>query len=82
MIGAVSQVIFRPDGAHLFDGREFTPICLRKGFLKRGFLGGAQLKHGLIFARQLQEDSGKVVLYFRGEAAHGLNCLFEQFGHG
>ena len=74
--------MFHPDGAHLFVRREFTAICLRKRYVKRGFFLGAQLKHRLIFASQLQKHAGKVILYFSRETAHGLNSLFEQFGHG
>ena len=66
--------MLRPDGAHLFIRRKFTALRLRKGFVKRGFFVGAQLKHGLIFASQLQEHAGKVILHFRRETAHGSNA--------
>ena len=74
--------MLRPDGAHLFVRRKLTTICLREGFVKRGFFLGAQLNHRLIFPRrQLQEHAGKVVLHFRRETAHGLDSLFKKFGH-
>jgi hypothetical protein len=71
--------MFRPDGAHLFVRRKFTAICLRKGFVKRRFFLGAQLKYGLILAGQSQKHAGKVILHFWGETAHRLNSLFKQF---
>jgi hypothetical protein len=65
---AVSQVVFCPDGANLFVGGELAPISLREGFLKRSFVGGIQLNHGLILARQLQENTGEFVLHLGGQA--------------
>jgi hypothetical protein len=74
--------MFRPDGAHLFVRRKFTALCLRKGFIERGFFLGAELKHRLIFPSQLQEHAGEVVLHFSGKTTHGFDCFFQQFGHG
>jgi hypothetical protein len=74
--------MLRPDGAHLVVRRKFTAIRLREGFVKRRFLLGGQLKHGLIFPGQLEKYAGKIVLHFSGETADGFDGLFKQFGHG
>jgi hypothetical protein len=74
--------MLRPNGAHLFVRGKFTAIRLRKGFVKGGCFLGAQLQHRLIFPGQLQKHAGKVVLHFSRKAAHGLDSLFKQFGHG
>jgi len=74
--------MLRPNGADLLIRREFTAICLRKRFVKRGRFLGAQFQCRLIFPGQLQKHAGKVVLHFSGKAAHGFDGFFKQFGHG
>jgi hypothetical protein len=74
--------MFRPDGAHLLIGREFAAIRLRKGLVKRSCFFGTELKQRLILTRQLQEHASKLVLDFSGKAAHGLDSLLKQLGHG
>ncbi len=69
--------MFRPDSAHLLIGREFASIRLRKGFVKRSCFFGTKLKQGLIFTGELQEHASKLVLDFRGKAAHRLDSLFK-----
>ena len=74
--------MFCPDGSHLFVGREFASFRLREGLVKGRRFFSTQLKQGLIFTGQLQQHASKLVLDVRGKAAHRLDGLFEQFGHG
>jgi hypothetical protein len=79
---AASQAMLRPDGAYLFIRGKFAAIRLRKGCLKRSFFPRRQLNHGLIFPGQLQKQTGELVLHLRRKTPHGLDGVFEQFGHG
>jgi hypothetical protein len=53
-----------------------SPRSACRGFVKRRFLIGAQLKYGLISSGQLQKHAGKVILHFRRKTAHGLWSWF------
>jgi cell wall-associated NlpC family hydrolase len=66
----------------MFIRREFAPVGLRKGCLKRGFFLASQLDHRLILAGKLKEHTSKRVLHLRGQGAGGFNGLFQKLCHG
>jgi hypothetical protein len=73
--------MLRPHGADFFIRRELAALGLSHRGLYVGFLLRRKHIGWLLDARELQENSRKIVLHIVRKGGHSFDGLFKQSGH-